>query len=265
MANSQDGAELLRKRSDIVRYWNAEQLCSLESSTSHSHPDLAYLDNHIENHVLAALLRSNGQIGRARCLDVGAGYGRFTSTFRKFYSEIVLLEAAPSIYGRLQALWREQAGVSCVEGTFESFESDAMYDLIFASGVVYLYDDCMVDQFMAKARLMLGEGGLLVFRDFIAEPQVIIKSAYIKEGSCHYRSPSFWYEVADKHGFQVLDAVRSKPRLRPLRRPSVLKVLTKMRATKILRYPWCIAVVHATGGWQSCGDDIRTSYIVMRA
>ena len=98
-------AKYNNKISNIIEYWNSELLCSLESSTSHADPDLAYLDNIIENRELRRILSQYRDEKEGKCLDVGAGYGRFTGTFLSCFDEIVLLEAAPEIFSRLQSLW----------------------------------------------------------------------------------------------------------------------------------------------------------------
>jgi ubiquinone/menaquinone biosynthesis C-methylase UbiE len=73
-------------------------LCSLESSTSHADPDLAFLDNVIEKRKLHELLAHQLHNRGGSCLDIGAGYGRFVPVFQDYFARIVLLEAAERIF-----------------------------------------------------------------------------------------------------------------------------------------------------------------------
>jgi len=250
----------------IVSYWNTNLLCSRESSTSHACPDLAYLDNAIENRLLQRILtdRHARNIAQRRCLDVGAGYGRFVPTFHQFYADIVLLEAADSIYSKLFSLWGHMANVSFALSTFERLEDEREFDLIFASGVLYLYDDGMLQRFIEKCRNLLAKTGLLILRDFVATPPRVTKSAYVENVSCHYRSLQFWHDCASPWGFEPLRVYRSKPHLTFLRRSRVLSALRRLRLSRSLRYPMSVATAERFGNWKISGNEIHTVYLVMR-
>jgi SAM-dependent methyltransferase len=262
---SQNTGENCQAVSNIIRYWNSELLCSPESSTSHADPDLAYLDNLIEKRVLSNILTCHVQQYQKRCLDIGAGYGRFAPTFLQFYEDIVLLEAAEKIYEQLLTLWQKSNAILCQLGTFESFDDEQKFDLIFASGVLYLYDDEMLYRFLTKSRSMLAQAGLLILRDFVSEPPKVTKSAYVEDGFCYYRSPEFWTNVAQVYTLDLLEVRRSKPHLGLLRNSRVLKILRLLRVKKWIRHDRVIGAAIRFGDWQLTGKGVQTVYLVMRA
>lgn len=253
------------KRAGILAYWNREKLCSLESSTSRGDGNLAYLDNAIEQLVLDRVLESWADGTGLRCIDVGAGYGRFTPTLRKFYSEIVLLEAAANVYQVLKERWDRVPGVNCVNATFEDYTDVGGYNLVLASGVVYLYDEHLLGEFLAKARSTLVSGGLLILRDFVSLQPRIVRSAYIEDGFCYYRSPSVWSSLCEKTGFQMLELRASKPRLGLLRRSRLRNLLSSLKLMSIVRLPLFVNAAMKFGDWDPSDSDISTTFIVMRA
>jgi SAM-dependent methyltransferase len=253
------------KRSGILAYWNRERLCSPESSTSRGDPNLAQLDNAVENQVLGRILSRLPDGRSPRCIDVGAGYGRFTQTLRKFYSEVVLLEAADNIYRILEERWSRTPGVTCVNATFEDHADVDSCGLILASGVVYLYDDQLLGEFLAKARSALVEGGILVLRDFVSLEPRVVSSAYVENGSCHYRSPAGWSSVSKEAGFELLEIRASKPRLSLLRRSGVRKLLAALKLTRVVRSRAFAKAAARFGDWELSKTGINTTFIVMRA
>jgi hypothetical protein len=197
---------------------------------------------------------------------VGAGYGRFTGTFLSCFDEIVLLEAAPEIFSRLQSLWGGDNNIKCISDTFETFKDQNQYALIMASGLLYLYEDALVRQFFEKSRGMLEAQGLLVLRDFIAEPQRVVKSSYVRDGFCYYREPKFWNEFAKASGFELLQLERSKPRLALLRNSRTLAVLSSLHIKSVLKNPLIVNMSIKLGDWKvKQGEDVKTVFIVMRA
>ena len=255
------------RRQQIIEYWNAERLCSLESSTSHAHPDVAFLDNAIENRMLGSILSKYAKEEGRRCLDVGAGYGRFTPTFRRYYEQVILLEGASSIYDRLYDLWGRTPGVKCVSDTFEDFtdRNQHAYDLLFASGVLYLYDDAMVRRFMSDARRIGSQQQLLILRDFIAEPARTMESAYVRGGHCYYRSRDFWKRVASDCGFALLEVVRSKPKLALIRHPRFLRAAEALGLSRAFRSNTAANLSYRWGDWGLQPRAIETAYIVVEA
>ncbi|MDT8301042.1 MAG: class I SAM-dependent methyltransferase [Sedimentisphaerales bacterium] len=250
-------------RNRIIDYWDKAQLCSLESSTSQADPDLAYLDNAIENRILQQILDSYA-VGRCRCLDVGAGYGRFAELFRGFYSEVVLLEAAERIYDKLVKLWSDRPGIRCHKSDFESYVDEKKYDLIFASGVLYLYSDEQLYAFAKKAVSMLTKEGLFVLRDFLSvqKPQVF-KSNYIKDGFCYYRTPQFWMNFATRFGLELRLIKRSKPRICLLRYRCILRIMEKLRLKWCYRCRPVLSSLMHLGNFRVGGRGIQTVFIVM--
>jgi hypothetical protein len=209
-------------------------------------------------------LLSNLAVGRRKCLDVGAGYGRFAELFRGFYSEVVLLEAAERIYDKLVKLWSDQPGIRCHKSDFESYVDENKYDLIFASGVLYLYSDKQLYAFAKKAVSMLTKEGLFVLRDFLSmqEPQVC-KSNYIKDGFCYYRTPKFWMNFATNFGLELRLIKRSKPRICLLRYRRVLRIMKKLRLKWFYRCRPVISSLMHLGCFRISGKEIQTVFIVM--
>jgi hypothetical protein len=148
---------------------------------------------------------------------------------------------------------------------FESYVPSTAFDLLFTSGVLYLYNDEMVTSFMAKARSMLVTRGLLILRDFVAQPAEIRKSAYVDDGYCYYRSPKFWKEQALQHEFMTEHIGLSKPKIGLVRKPRVLKVLRRLYLSKLLRHPILINQIVRFGSWQMHNNQVETVFIVMRA
>lgn len=253
----------VQERNKIIQYWNTESLCSRESSTSHADPDLAYLDNAIENSELKKLLES-WHVGHTRCLDVGAGLGRFAELWGHLFSSVVLLEPASSIYEKLAKLWQSRDGIQCYNCDFESFNDDHLYDLIFASGVLYLYSDDMVEQFVRKVLSMLDDGGLFVVRDFISVPKACIKkSAYVEGGFCYYRTPDFWEHLANSFAVKYLGITRSKPALRLLRNRYTLRILGKLHLTHVCRSRLICSSVARCGNYRLRSLGIQTVFVGM--
>ncbi|MCP4607829.1 MAG: methyltransferase domain-containing protein [Planctomycetes bacterium] len=209
-------------------------------------------------------LLSTWAVGRHKCLDVGAGYGRFTELLRRFYSEVVLLEAAERIYDKLVKFWSDRKGIRCHKSVFESYVDEEKYDLIFASGVLYLYSDEMLYAFAQKAVSMLTKEGLFVLRDFLSvqEPQMC-KSNYVKDGFCYYRTPQFWTNFATRFGLELRLIKRSKPRICLLRYRQVLRIMKKLRLKWCYRCrPFISSLMHL-GNFRIGGTGIQTVFIVM--
>lgn len=254
----------VERRKKIIEYWNKASLCSRESSTSHADPDLAYVDNRIENIILGRCLRRWAG-PRGRCLDIGAGLGRFAELLTDLYPKVMLLEPASSIYESLVEQWQLKEGIQCYDTDFESYQDKEPYDLVFASGVLYLYADDMLRQFVEKVSSMLAHDGLFVVRDFISLPEPhITKSTYVRGGFCYYRTPAFWEQVAKSLKFKFLGITRSKPGVAWLRAARTLRILESLRLKRLCR---------STPVWYSllrCGDfrvvpqGIQTVFVGMR-
>jgi len=252
------------ERDKIIQYWNDALLCSPESSTSHADPDLAYLDNIIENHILAESLQTWGAQGH-NCLDIGAGYGRFADLFKQYYTHIVLLEPATQIYTRLTSLWGQDPQIECHDADFESYVDARSFDLIFASGVLYLYSDEMLLSFARKAISMLNPNGIFLLRDFISLPDPrVLASSYVKDGFCYYRTPQFWRELAADLGIELLEIQRSKPALPWLRNKRTLSLLQILRLKRMFRQKTIINAAMRWGSFHLSHGHIHTVFIGLR-
>jgi len=240
------------KRNKIIEYWNEALLCSPVSSTSHADPNIAYLDNAIEHQVLEKCL-NDWAIDFFSCLDIGAGYGRFADLFMDYYSKVVLIEPADRIYNKLIELWGQFPKIECYNCNFESHVDRTGYDLIFASGVLYLYDDEMLEVFMRRAFSMLNKNGIFVVRDFISNPyQQIVKSVCVENGSCHYRTLEFWDKLATHLGFKVIGVRRSKPSLIWLRNKRIQRLLKYLNLNKVIKGRLFINAVLSLGNFNVC-------------
>ena len=259
----EDPAVRIRAVEKIAAAYLHDGYWYLMQTVDDADPDVAYLDNTIENRVLGRLLNT-WAVGRHRCLDVGAGHGRFTELLHRFYSEVVLLEAAGRIYSRLVKLWADRPGIRCHKSVFESYVDEEKYDLIFASGVLYLYSDEMLYAFAEKAISMLTKDGLFVLRDFISvqEPQVC-KSNYVKDGFCYYRTPRFWTDFATRFGLELRLIKRSKPRISLLRCHRILRVIKKLRLKWCYRCRPVISALMHLGSFRIGGRGIQTVFIAM--
>lgn len=214
--------------------------------------------------MLCQLLDSWKAAGR-RCIDIGAGYGRFTDLFKRYYSEVVLLEAAEKIYSVLQDIHQSKIGVICTNSDFESFSDDNKYDLVFISGVLYLYDDCLLENFVKKAASLLDKNGLLVIRDFISTPnRKMIRSSYVEDGICYYRPPQFWGDLANRIGVTLLEIRRSKPSLPWLRNNYILTLMAKLKLTRLYGSQVLIDAIMRFGSLQLSHSGIQTGFIGMR-
>ncbi len=248
----------------IIEYWNKALLCSLDSSTSHADPDLAYLDNAIENRILEQFL-SVWAVDCGNCMDVGAGYGRFAGLLGRFYSRVVLLEPANRIYKTLRSLWGQDPKIECYNCDFESYIDSRGFDLIFTSGVLYLYGDEMLEYFARKAISMLNENGILLIRDFVSVPnRQVVQSSYVENGFCYYRPPAFWDALANRLGVKLFEVRRSKPSFSWLRNRYLLSLLGVLGLKGIYRRQIIINSVMRFGNFHLVSRGINTVFIGMK-
>jgi SAM-dependent methyltransferase len=198
-------------------------------------------------------------------MDVGAGYGRFASLFRRFYSQVILLEPAGRIYEKLVDLWGQDPRIECYNCDFESYIDKGNLDLVFTSGVLYLYDDKMLESFARKATSMLAEGGLFLIRDFISVPdRQVVQSDYVEGGFCYYRTSLFWDELATRLGVELLEIRRSKPSLSWLRNRYVLALFRKLNLKKNYRRQTVVGAAMRLGNFEVCRRGLQTVFIGMR-
>ena len=247
----------------IINYWNDAGLCSLESPTSHAHPDLAYLDNSIEVEILYRLL-CQWPHEKLRCLDIGAGLGRFTHLFARVYKEILLLEPARDIFSKLTDVVSRYDNVICLCYDFESFTDESNFNLIFTSGLLYLYDESMVSEYFEKVLTLLNRGGVLIIRDFISTPEYVkTESKFIRGGFCYYRPPHFYQNLSQRYDLEYMGISRSKPQLKLLRKRRVLRVLTMLGFSRFLRNESIKNVILRYADFKICDSGIQSVYIGM--
>jgi len=248
----------------VIQYWDKASLCSRESSTSHADPDLVYLDNLVELFVLRQCLDA-WRLPRGRVLDVGAGFGRFTPLFLQFATQVVLLEAADSIYQNMADIWKSHEDIKCHHGEFDAYVDDDLFSLVFASGILYFYDDNTLNAFLTKATAMLSVGGLLIVRDFVSVPREYEKkSSYVEGATCYYRTPDYWKRLAAEHGLEFLKITRSKPQWNWLRNGRTLRILELLRLKHCLRGQIPASIMKKLGSFRLGASGVQTVFIGMR-
>jgi len=196
----------------IIKYWSSAGLSSLNSSTTNSDPFLAGIDNSIECSILNDLISGKRVL---RCLDIGAGYGRFTPVFLRNCESITLLE--------LTERWGGCA--ECIPVSFEDYSFSLVYDLILASGVLYLYNDIMMDAFFKKVSSLQSAGDKLLVRDFVSNVNLKMPSGFVSGGECYYRTIDWWRDYSLNYGYSLVSFQRSKPHLDILRKPRFRKLV----------------------------------------
>ena len=253
-------------RQEIISYWNNSGLSSLESSTSHADDQLAVLDNYIENNILEEILEEfiaakfNGN-----CIDVGAGYGRFTQTLKKYFKSVILLEAAPKIFTILSKRWGDDSNVTCLNDEFENTLINSKSCFILCSGILYLYSLSEVDNFFLRAHKLLEEEGYLLVRDFISLPTAqTVASRYVTQATCFYRTIADWELIAHQNGFSLVFFSYSKPNLFFLRKNKVLKTLDFLGLKKFITYPKFLSLVFKLSDLKTKKKGLRTCFLLFK-
>lgn len=211
----------------ILDYWNKDGLCSKDSPTSHADPFLVKIDNYFETRQLTNFITGSSTINE-RALDIGAGYGRLSRVLAEHFQQVVALEGADRIFAVLEQKMKPFENVVSICGFFEDLADkwEYQFDLILASGILYLYNDEMVNSFFEGVKNNLSANGTLFLRDFVVNGEMIYeKSAYVQDGTCYYRNRSFWNDLADRYGMKMCKLVKSKPDLSFLRNPCIMKFI----------------------------------------
>jgi len=248
----------------IIRYWDRAGLPTPASSTSEGDPNLAFFDNAVENIVLARLL-SRWCPNRRRALDVGAGRGRFARLLADGFGDVLLVEPADSLFDRLRATASRYPNVRCERISFEFLPERRDFDFILSSGILYFYDDRMVEEFAARVPGMLAPNGTWVIRDFLAtrEP-LVVKSSFVEGASCHYRTASFWTTLARRHDLRPLGIERSKPALPWLRRGVAARMLLSSPLAQTLRRKFWIEAASKKRSLKFRRGEVNTVFVGMQ-
>jgi len=224
--------EELRK---ILDYWNKDGLCSKDSPTSHADPFQTKIDNYFETRQLTEFISKLP--AKERALDIGAGYGRFAKVLAGYFKNVVAVEGADRIFTVLEQEMNPFDNVISIRGSFESLADkwENKFDLILASGILYLYNDEMVNSFFEAVKKNLSPNGVLILRDFVVKGERINKkSVYVQNGNCYYRDQIFWNDFTNQYGMKMYKFVKSKPDLRFLRNPIVTKTIKLFHFTEFL-------------------------------
>ncbi len=256
--------------SKILNYWNKDGLCARDSPTSHADPLFVKIDNYFETRQLNDFIMESSINERA--LDVGAGRGRLSRVLAEHYTHVVALEGADRVFAVLQKEMKTFDNVAPVHGSFEDLAEkwDDPFDLILASGVLYLYDDEMVDSFLEAVKKNLSPNAVLILRDFIVKGERITrKSVYVQDGNCYYRNRDFWRELADRHRLRMLRCVKSKPDLHFMRKTRMAKTiallgLAEFISRKIAVEKMYARFIHAPRESFTRENTIYTVFMVMK-
>lgn len=217
----------MTKTQKILDYWNKDGLCSEDSPTSHGDSFLVKIDNYFETRQLSNFIEESSIVNEY-ALDIGAGYGRLSRVLAKHFQHVVALEGADRVFAVFEQEMRSFDNVISIHGSFEDFADrwENQFDLILASGILYLYKDEMVSSFFEAVKKNLVPKGIVVLRDFVVQGERIYKkSSYVQDGGCYYRNRSFWNDLADQYGMNVHKLVKSKPSLSFLRSPRIIKII----------------------------------------
>jgi SAM-dependent methyltransferase len=248
----------------VIRYWDRAGLPTPESSTSEGDPQLAFFDNAVENIVLARLL-ARWCRDRRRALDVGAGRGRFAQLLSDRFGEVLLVEPAKSLFERLQASASPLPNVQCERVPFEFLPEGRDFDFILSSGVLYFYDDRMLEEFAARISGMLTPEGVWVIRDFLAtRKSVVFPSRFVEGVSCHYRTAPFWTNLARQQGLRLLGIEASKPPLRWLRRGVAARAFLSSPLARALRRQFWIEAASKRRARRLGRGEMNTVFVGMQ-
>jgi SAM-dependent methyltransferase len=255
---------------DIVNYWNAAGLCSLESSTSIKDEYIASFENYIESRVLSDIVakycqqiqKSDPVVG----LDVGAGLGRFSIVLARYLKHVYAIEPARQLYVKLGDRCKNIRNISILNESLESLTLPIMADIAVVSGVLYLYNDEMLSHFMDKLNSHLRPGGIVIIRDFIvSDGTKKLRSSYVKGAYCYYRNSDYWRDVAEARGMNINEIFRSVPPYNHhiLRVMALLKLnwIYSLPIVKKLAYKQILRTRKGNENFKS--GDINTVFIIL--
>ena len=249
----------------VVGYWDRARLATPQSSTSSGNSDLAFFDNAVENLVLARLLGA-WCTKWSRAVDVGAGQGRFAALLAARFAEVVLIEPAEHLYSDLRLVAAKHGNARCQRMLFEAMPAGEAFDLILVSGVLYFYNDAMLEDFADRVACRLSPRGVWVVRDFVAvESSQRLQSAYVPGATCYYRTPDRWRDLTARHGMEFLGIEASKPPVRWLRRGVIARALLRRPWARALRRDVCVRFASRGKARRLGRQGVATAFLGMRA
>ena len=220
----------------ITDFWDKSGLLSSNSSTCEGNPLHHEFDNKIENYRLKMKLwqiinRDRNMMKFYNAIDIGSGLGRFLLTLKNVAETVTALEPAPSLYDQLSQKWFCDNKITLENTTWEEhiFTQHKSYDLVLASGVLYLYDQPMLDSFFESLSKNLSQNGTFIAREFIVPLTIKLPSSYLPSGMCFYRDVDFWRNQALSHGLRLQSCMLAKPTLSFLRNKYISFILSVLR------------------------------------
>ena len=217
--------------SSIVQFWDKAGISSISSSTCSGNSLHHDFDNKIEKHRLSLILtdilaRERNTHKFKNAIDIGSGLGRFLPILKTVSQSIVALEPAEQLYEKLVHTWKDDKSIAFERNTWESHVSisDRSYDLIIASGVLYFYDQDMLDSFFKCLSERMSADGIFIARDFLTRAPISIPSEYLPNSNCYYRNIDFWSRQAATWGLKLRLCTLSKPQLSVLRNKYISSV-----------------------------------------
>jgi len=230
---------------DIVKYWDTAGLSSPDSSTSKKSRYIASLDNFVESRLLSDIIHEYCEPAaknkiQMRGVDIGAGLGRFSIVLAQHLPIVHALEPAESLFEKLTERCRNNRKIQTFNTSLESFVFSEPYDIAIVSGILYLYSDEMVCDFLKELSSMMKSEGIIIIRDFIVQNGGIMKkSSYIKNGYCYYRNREYWIATAQKNKLNCLETFRATPHLSPLiNRIIQLFGISRIYSTSFMKNRW---------------------------
>lgn len=150
---------------DSIKIWNERWLhfnTSLYSSGSSIPAPIAEIFHIYEKHLVNKALNTDPAM---KVLDVGAGSGRWTTTFAPKVAKVVAIEPTNAYY-LLKKNIACFTNVECIKKSFDEYKSEEKFDLVIISGVLmYINDQTECDTFLSNALKMIAPGGHLVLRE----------------------------------------------------------------------------------------------------
>ena len=224
----------------ITTLWDQHGISTPFSSTCSGNLLHHEFDNKIENYRLELILE---RILNKQCkqkfesiVDIGSGLGRFLGTLSFYCDNVLALEPAASLFGKLEYLWKDNQSITCNMMTWEEYISlnQAQYDLVLGSGVLYLYDQNMLDEFFFNLSSCLRPNGVFIARDFLTLSLLESPSTFMENGFCYYRNLIFWKKQAESYGLTLQICVLSKPKFSLLKNKYISKILSLSRLDRFV-------------------------------